>query len=566
MPLSLICLGAALAARVYLPAAPNAPRPIPHRWFYLSTNLLVDANVSAAVGVMRRAAACGYNGFVLADYKLNILDRMGPEYFNNARRIADTAKALKLELVPAVFPIGYSSGILAHDPNLVEGIPVVDAPFRVRNGKAFLEPDPAIGVRNGGFEEANGATALGWQFQDFPGKASFIDREVRHSGGASLRFQNVGTVDPQYGHGRIMQQVTLKPHRYYRLTAWMKTADFQTPGEVRILMLAGKRNLCEQNLGVRSTQDWREHQVTFNSLDSSQANLYIGVWGGKGGTLWIDDVRLEELGLVNVIRREGCPLKVRAEDGTQYIEGRDFEPVRDPKMGNVPWPGEFELYHEASPIVLSPQSRIREGQRLLVSFYHPAFIYDMQTTCCLTHPKVYQVLMDQMRRVEALFHPTAVLMSHDEIRIANWCAACQARRMTPGQMLADNVRRCVAIIRSVSPRARIYVWSDMFDPSHNAHDDYYLVNGTWSGSWEGLSPDVGIVNWNFDGRKKSLPFFANRGNKQILAGYYDRDAGTIAKWLDDAKNVPGIDGVMYTTWLQRYEDLEAFARAAWGAK
>ena len=562
----LVWLTTALATPLRVEIGPIPSGLLAHRWFYLSTNLLVDANVSAAENLMRRAAASGYNGFVLADYKLNILDRMGPEYFKNARRIAEVAKKLNLELVPAIFPIGYSSGILAHDPNLVEGIPVIDAPFRVHNGKATLEPDPTLTVRNGGFEEANGDTALGWQFQDWPGKASFIDRQVRHSGQSSLRFQNVGAADPQYGHGRIMQRIALKPHRYYRVTVWMKTADFQAADSVRVVMLAGDRNLCEQNLGVQQTQDWREHQVVFNSLDNSQANLYIGVWGGKGGSLWIDDVKIEELGLVNVIRREGCPLTVRGEDGTVYVEGRDFEPVRDPKMGNIPWAGEFELYHEAPPIELTPQSRIREGQRLRVSFYHPAFIYDMQTTCCLTHPKVYQVLKDQMQRVETLLHPSAVLMSHDEIRVANWCALCQGRHLTPGEMLADNVRRCVAIIRSVSPTARIYVWSDMFDPSHNAHDNYYLVNGTWAGSWKGLTQDVGIVNWNFEGRTKSLPFFAQRGHKQILAGYYDGDVSTIVTWLKDAKGVSGIDGVMYTTWRDQYSGLEAFAHAAWGTK
>lgn len=566
MTFRLLCLAAVLAGPFLPQAGPRTGTPLRHRWFYLSTNLLVDANVSAAEKLMRRAAACGYNGFVLADYKLNILDRMGPEYFRNARRIADVARELKLELVPALFPIGYSSGILAHDPNLVEGLPVVDAPFRVHNGKADLEPDPELGVRNGGFEAARGNTALDWQFQDFPGKASFIDQQVHHSGTASLRFQDIGTADPQYGHGRIMQQIALKPHRYYRITAWMKTQGFQAAAQVRIVVLAGNRNLCEQNLGVRPSQEWREHQVVFNSLDHSQANLYIGVWGGKSGTLWIDDVKIQELGLVNVIRREGCPIVVRGEDGTRYTEGRDFEPVRDPRMGNIPWAGEFELYHDAPPIVLTPNSRIHEGQRLLVSFYHPAFIYDMQTSCCLTHPGVYQVLRDQMQRVEALLHPAAVMMSHDEIRVANWCALCQARHLTPGQMLADNVRRCIAIIRSVSPSARIYVWSDMFDPFHNAHDNYYLVNGTWAGSWEGLPPDVGIVNWNFDGRKKSLPFFAGRGHRQILAGYYDGAPDTIREWLQDAAGVHGIDGVMYTTWMQKYDDLEAFARAAWGAK
>ena len=36
----------------------------------------------------------------------------------------------------------------------------------------------------------------------------------------------------------------------------------------------------------------------------------------------------------------------------------------------------------------------------------------------------------------------------------------------------------------------IYVWNDMFDPFHNAVNDYYLVRGDLKGSWEGLPKDV----------------------------------------------------------------------------
>jgi hypothetical protein len=122
------------------------------------------------------------------------------------------------------------------------------------------------------------------------------------------------------------------------------------------------------------------------------------------------------------------------------------------------------------------------------------------------------------------------------------------------------------MIRAANPKAEIYVWSDMFDPYHNAHDHYYLVNGTWAGSWEGLTKDTVIVNWYFDKRKQNMPWFAKRGHSQILAGYYDGPVGAINTWLNDSKNVPNVTGVMYTTWRSDYSNLEAFAKAAWGGK
>ena len=118
------------------------------------------------------------------------------------------------------------------------------------------------------------------------------------------------------------------------------------------------------------------------------------------------------------------------------------------------------------------------------------------------------------------------------------------------------------IIRDVDPKAKIWVWSDMFDPNHNAVDNYYLVNGTWAGSWEGLDPDVGIVNWANRLKGKNLKWFADRGQEQVLAGYYDHREWVIAEWLAAGKGLPGITGAMYTTWTDDYSDMEAWAKAA----
>jgi hypothetical protein len=68
------------------------------------------------------------------------------------------------------------------------------------------------------------------------------------------------------------------------------------------------------------------------------------------------------------------------------------------------------------------------------------------------------------------------------------------------------------------------------------------------------------VNWNFGGRDKSLEFFARRGHRQVIAGYYDSDPKEVRRWLESAAKVDGVIGVMYTTWRSAYEDIEAFAR------
>jgi hypothetical protein len=111
----------------------------------------------------------------------------------------------------------------------------------------------------------------------------------------------------------------------------------------------------------------------------------------------------------------------------------------------------------------------------------------------------------------------------------------------------------------------------MFDPYHNGGarpDPYYLVNGDWEGGWEGLAPEVTVLNWNSqpERRRDSAAWFAGRGHRQILAGYYDRPPAAFQDraWLRDLAGVPGIDGVMYTQWGSGYERLEAWAEHVWG--
>ena len=73
----------------------------------------------------------------------------------------------------------------------------------------------------------------------------------------------------------------------------------------------------------------------------------------------------------------------------------------------------------------------------------------------------------------------------------------------------------------------------MFDPLHNAVDNYYAVNGSLTGSWKGLDKGIGIVNWHGGLMGKNSQFFADLGLQQILSGYYDgdEDGSAIAKWL-----------------------------------
>jgi len=347
------------------------------------------------------------------------------------------------------------------------------------------------------------------------------------------------------------------------MSFWVKTENLQggISPEVKVLTSDGSNGISWQTFHCDATQDWKHYDLTFNSLDNISGNLYLGTWGGTTGKFWWDDFEMDEVALVNVLRRDGCPVTVRGEDGTVFDEGRDFAKIVDPILN--PWTS----YHDPPVVHLTANSSIKEGQRLRISYYHPVLIYEDRINSCLSEPKIFSDWEAEVRKANDLLHPSAFMMQHDEIREINQCAACQAMHMTPGELLAWNVRKAAAIIRKVRPDAGIWVWSDMFDPYHNAKDkNYYLVNGPLTNSWKGLDKDVGIVNWNGGGLAKDCQFFSNLGLRQILSGYYDNDndGSGITDWESKTQSISGIAGAMYTTWDDNYGPMDVWAKKAWG--
>jgi hypothetical protein len=512
------------------------------RWLFVWRDMSDADEVDRMIARFPRAEADGYNGVAFA---ANIPS-------GKAAELKDAARRHGLDLIAIV--MGGS-----HDPNLAEGVLSEDALFVARGETASFQPDNPTRMRNGGFENVTGNHFDGWSLQDDEGVTTFADHEVVHGGKTSLRMERIGKNRSR--HCRLAQPLELQPHRQYHVSCWVKSEGLSPADpEIKVLTSDSRQFISFQTFHTERTQDWTRHDLVFNSLDHTRARLYVGSWFGKDGKLWWDDVAIEEIGLVNVLRRPGCPVGVRGESGTIYEEGRDFEKIVDPQLN--PW----VAYHAPLQIRLTPQTRVREGERLRVRYYHPLVVYEDRVTSCLSEPQIFAEWRDEVKRVNELLSPAAFLMSHDELRVVNQCALCRSKHMTPGELLAWNVRKATGIIRDIRPDAEIWVWSDMFDPMHNAVDHYFAVNGPLAGSWKGLDRDVGIVNWHGSLIGRNCRFFAAMGLRQILAGYYDGDenGSAIAKWLDSTRGIPGIVGAMYTTWEDKYDAMDAWAQKAWG--
>ncbi|HEV3027658.1 MAG TPA: hypothetical protein VG457_08810, partial [Planctomycetota bacterium] len=521
--LSLVLLLGACGAPA--PVAPElAPCTLRERWVYSPLDLEQSQNVDKLIGLMDRSAKLGFNTLLLEDPNFGRLPLMDDEYFRHLERIKAAASEHHIDLVPAMFQIGHSENLLSQDPNLAEGLPVRDQLYVVRSGVARVEADPPVGFRPS------------WDHRDPSMSADWV-------------VQN-----PQGKLARVWQKIRVSPYRQYHVSVLIRTREFK--GTPRIVVIGGGRLLNYNLQGAKPTQDWTEHHAVFNSLGDREVRVSFGCWDGETGEAAFSEPKIEETGLVNVLRRPGAPIAVKDPDGETLKEGVDFEYLRDRKLGREDLPGGYSEWHEPPAL----RTRLADGTRLRVSYYHMLRFPDGgQVMICPSEPRTIELLQDQARRLHQIFHAKAYFMSHDEVRVCNWDSSCTKRNMTAGQILADNVRTCIGILRGLSPTSRIYVWSDMFDPHHNAHDHYYLARGGMQGTWEGLDPDVIVATWFYDKRDESLQWFSSRGHQTLIAGYYDQKPERARDWLESAAKVRGTIGIMYTSWYDHYEDLETFS-------
>jgi hypothetical protein len=533
---------------------------LPYRWVMVRTSLRSDADVEKIRPIAETASRHGLNGILLGA-GLDTIDLALPDYLTRLHAVKSICDKNKLDIIPSIFTPGYGGGLLEHDRNLAEGLPVENALFVVENGKALLAADPPVTLRNGGFENTNGPVLADFELSGALGQTAFQDSAEFREGKVSLRMENFAA---QPGESvRLSQWVKVQPHRVYRLSCQVKARNLK-PSEpfgesgFQLEVMGGeeKRPLQFENPPLKPNDDWHKVAVAFNSWGYEKVLISPVVNGGGKGQFWMDDLRLEEIALVNVLRRPGTPLTVKGEkSGMLYAEGKDFRYVADPLM-------DFHFDHPSPSIQILPGGKIQEGERLRVSFYHSVFIYNDQVPVCMAEPKAYEIWKEQIKLIEAAVSPRCYFLNADEHRALGTCQACKQSRMTLGQIQADCVTRQHRMIRELNPQAEIFVWSDMFDPNHNAgheHKWYYLTEGSFENSWKFIPKDLNMVCWYFERREASLKHFSSLGFKTMAGAYYDADNLDNPKaWLESLDATPGAVGILYTTWLDKYDLLGPF--------
>jgi hypothetical protein len=509
-------------------AGATAAARFPQRWNSVGGNLATDEGTDRFIALLKLSKADGCTHILVGDGRF-FREDMTPAYFQNIAKVKALAKELNLTLVVGVYHIGYGGHYFGPDGNIAAGLPVRNMVFIVKDGKA--NPDMA---------QALDASRL--------------------------------TLDSA---GNLAGSYAVTPFTSYRIS-YTSTAA-QAEGEDReevIRVMSAKRWHSRSNPVYTKQGDKLLVQTIFNTLEAEKIDVTI-----KDGAK-ASNVKIVPAGTLLIVRRKLVPLTVTSEDGqTTYQEGKDFKPLFDPAVNIKPFPGEFPIDHEAVALELTADSSIKDGQKLLVSFWHTQRIYNDQDLVSMEDPAVFTLMeRDITNGVKAWGDVSGWFMNYDEIRMGGWEPQSDGKQRTPGQELAEHFRRGYDLIKKHAPKAQIYTWSDMFTPFHNAgknKENYYLVKGNWYGSWEGLPKDVIILNW-YAPKAEGITFFSDRGHQQVLCGFYDaartdQMKKNIDHWMTVSKGAPGILGFMYTTFANNYRSMDEYFKlldtyAEWGTQ
>jgi hypothetical protein len=487
-----------------------APTKMPERWNFVTIGLGDDASLQRLLDVLKQSKECGCTHILLPDgLSYNLSENRA--YLARVQKVKRAAKQMNLTIVPSVFALGYSGRYIGGNPNLAAGLPVKDMPFVVAGKSASADPALALDT-------------------------------------STLKPSAVG----------IDGKLKARPFTHYRLR-FVKKGKYEGDMEemVRITTCGGKRWVSRRVPDIYEQDGKTIIETTFNTLELTGGEMRVRI------DVLAEVLKIEPAGALMIVRRGLTPLTVASADGkTIYEEGKDFKPLADPQLTF----GDGHVFrHEPPTLELTADSRIRDGDKLSVSFFHAYRLGSDQDGISLEDPQVFQLMERDIANCAKVWDAGGYFMNYDEIRIGGW----ENPSIKPGKLLANHIRRACALVRKHAPHARLYTWSDMFCPGHNAYPFgakgyYYLVNGNWDGSWEGLPGDVIILNW-YDPDGRNIKFFADRGHSQVLCGYYDgvtteKMKENIAVWMKVSTGAPHILGLMYTTWEKNYKNMNEYFR------
>ena len=515
-----------------------------HRWIFCQDALGNSEDLEKLQSLIMDAKVSGFNGIVLSS-RFDSLDLQSPEYIERIKQLSAFCNQKAFNLIPCCFSIGYAGALLSHDKNLAEGFPVCDLLFKIADAKAVpyspaKESDETLFAAD--FENLS---RTGMALEDV-GKVTFRDDTVTHSGRSSLRLENFGY--NRHGNARLSKDLNVTPFKSYEISFWYRTEKLTsgTPLMVQVYTTDG-HYLTSMNM-EQPTDAWQRCTLDFNSLEHARVRIYLGVWGGQIGKVWIDDLKIrQQKDLIRLIHRAGAPVNVTdALTGAAYVLGTDFDIHEYPKGSNNYF------------ITINKHGHIRENTQLKVSYYRSYVMAHGQVCVCMAVPEIYEIWKREVGLIEQLIHPKAYFLSMDEIRQGGYCDLCSKEDMA--RLLGQCITKQYKIIKSISSISKVYLWGDMLDPNMGATSIYCMTRGGFSNSWQYVPKEIIPVVWDYNNRDKSLSHFKKNGFTSMVSISVDEDASVdrLKAWKKSLYSSKSKPGIMYTTWHHDYSHLKIF--------
>ena len=470
-----------------------------------------------------RARSVGYNGVLLSCH-LDLSHQWPPHLVNQLTKAKAFCDAIGIEVIPMTWDVGYGGDCPG---NWFESREIADLPYVRRGGKAVFDPPP-VEVRGGptenlAFNGSDHAKAPMRVYRRFT-----LRKGVRYVVCARARSTGV----PEKDYFQFIGFVPSIPK---------KTAYYSAPKHA-------------------ADGEWHDLLFPLEAKTDEEVTLAFGHWGATG-RLEIAKFEVRARGICGATRRKGIPFVVKGErSGRIYEEGRDYAEVPPISVR-----GEGAPLGPYLELDIPPASRIGEGERLLVTAEIPNNFHSSkrdQYAACMSNPDYYARMEKCARRVQEMLKPRKWFFCFDELRSANTCAACRARKLDMAHLIGDCLSRQREIVRAVSPGTVCYVWGDMLDPNHNANEGYAHTLGSYEGIAKCIPQDLVICPWWGKKADVQADYWASNGFRCIAGAYYDDKSHENARaWRAAMDGHPGtFTGWIYATWRYDYSEMESFLR------
>ncbi|RMD88855.1 MAG: hypothetical protein D6813_11495, partial [Calditrichaeota bacterium] len=175
-----------------------------------------------------------------------------------------------------------------------------------------------------------------------------------------------------------------------------------------------------------------------------------------------------------------------------------------------------QTFNPPTTIHRTPNSRIHDGQTVKVTFSYigPDPWSILKVRYCRSDPRlhtdgrqnyIWRWCTEPIRYLGA----NDFALDVDETRVFAWDLRCLSSGKSRSQIWADDIRYYYKTIRQLNPKARIFIWSDMIDPAHNAR--IYGTSEVASLLKDYGMMDLVMIPWKSTISEKSVRFFARHG-------------------------------------------------------